>query len=122
MDAQTQPKAVADLVSRLVDALTGRGLAAQPLGANMVWATHRTADSSRDDRHGGRSNPGTRQTVICRPDRDGRLAWWWLWSARTEDPEYEWLCPAKQITIAADAIMRILAVPPASVERTGGCP
>jgi hypothetical protein len=114
------PRTVTDLVEMLVDALTRHGLSAEPFGAAMVWATNREADPPGDDARGVRMSPGLRQTVICRPDRDGRLGWWWVWTSRDGEPEYEWFCPAGDIDKAANAIARVLTVRMAPVEQVGG--
>lgn len=106
---QAHPESVTILVGRLVDALRGRGLTAEPFGAAMVWVTNRAADPPNDDPL-ARMSPGLRQAVLCRADQETRLAWWWVWTTSSGDPEYERICPAEEITMAADAIMRVLAL------------
>lgn len=106
MNDQTHPETMTILVRRLVDALRDRGLSAEPFGAAMAWVANRAADPP----DGARSGPGLRQAVLCRADEAGRLAWWWVWTARDGSPEYERFGPAREITAAADAIARVLAV------------
>jgi hypothetical protein len=118
MDDRAQPETVTILVRRLVDQLRGRGLSVEPFGAAMVWAANRAADPP--DARAARMSPGLRQAVLCRADGEGRLGWWWLWTTRGDDhPVHEWLCPATEITMAADAIARVLAVRTAPVEQAG---
>lgn len=92
MDDRAHPETVTILVGRLVDQLRGRGLPAEPVGANMVWVAS--------------------LALLCRTDRDGTLGWWWL-RATGDYPEHEWICPAIEITMATDAIARALAPRPA---------
>lgn len=106
---QAQPESVTLLVGRLVDALRGRGLTAEPFGAAMVWVTNRAADPPSGDPL-ARMSPGLRQAVLCRADEEMRLAWWWVWTTSGGGPEYERMCPAEEITMAADAITRVVAL------------
>jgi hypothetical protein len=114
MNDQAHPEYVTVLVRRLVHAVRERGLSADPFGGSMAWVANRVADPPD-----GVTAPGMRQAVLCRPDREGRMAWWWIWTGRDGSPEYEGLCPADDITAAADAIARVLALRPLPVERTG---
>jgi hypothetical protein len=102
------------LVEMLVRALENLGLAAEPFGANMVWAANRAADPPNHP-IATQLSPGLRQTVLCRADGNGRLAWWWVWTAPDETPEYEWLCAATEINVAAVKIARVLAIRPEAV-------
>jgi hypothetical protein len=54
------------------------------------------------------------QTVACRRGTDGRLWWYWVWSGPTRDsaPDFEPLCPAQQIGLAATRIARVLSLRP----------
>jgi hypothetical protein len=102
------------MVEMLVRALEDLGLAAEPFGANMVWAANRSADPPCHP-IAAQMSPGMRQTVLCRANGNGRLAWWWIWTATDGAPEYEWLCPAAEINVAAVKIARVLAVRPETV-------
>lgn len=105
MDAPTPPEKVTILVRRLVDQLRGRGFPAEPIGANMVWIATRT--------------PGiTSPAAVCRNNTDGRLGWWWVRINPDGNPEHEWICPAIEITMAANAIIR-LTTPPRNPEGAG---
>jgi hypothetical protein len=105
MKDPADPRNVTILVSRLVDAVNARGLSAEPFGAAMAWVANRAAEPAN-------GSPGLRQAVLCRASGDGRLGWWWVWTAPDGSPEYEWICPADEITMAADAIARVLALRP----------
>jgi hypothetical protein len=96
MDERAHPSNMTILVRRLVNALRGRGLSAEPFGAAMVWL----ADPEPGD---------ARRAILCRADDDGRLGWWWLWNGRTGGLAREWLCAADEIGAAADEIARVLA-------------
>lgn len=109
MDNRIHPETVTILTRKLAGHLRDRGLSADPVGANMVCVANRAADPTADAAL-ARMSPGLSQAVLCRPGEDGELAWWWIWTARGEDPEYEWLCPATEITTATDAIARVLAL------------
>lgn len=106
---QAHAENVTILVNRLVDALRGRRFSAEPFGAAMVWVTNRAAEPANDDAL-ARMSPGLRQAVLCRADDEMRLAWWWIWTKSCGGPEYELICPAVEITKAADAITRVLSV------------
>lgn len=106
---RTRPEMVTALIGRLVDALRGRGLTAEPFGAAMVWVTNRAADPPNGDPL-ARMSPGLRQAVLCRADEEMRLAWWWVWTKGDGRPEYERICPGEEITAAADAIAGVLAL------------
>jgi hypothetical protein len=108
---RTGPEMVTALIGRLIDALRGRGLSAEPFGAAMVWVANRAADPPVDDPL-ARTGPGLRQAVLCRADDDGRLAWWWAWTDRDGGTEYERIGPAEEITATAVAIRRVLALRP----------
>jgi hypothetical protein len=103
MNDRVHPETVAVLIEMLVDELRLRGLSAEPFGANMLWVTNRIVGPSNGDQR-----KPSRRTLICRPDDDGRSAWWWLSTAQDGVPEYEWLCPAVQTATAAEAIARAL--------------
>jgi hypothetical protein len=100
------------LVRKLVDLLNGRGLSAEPVGAAMVWVTNPAAGPPEGDARAVGMSPGLRQAVLCRTDGEGRSGWWWVWTAHDRSPDYEWICPAAEITTAADAIARVLALRP----------
>jgi hypothetical protein len=105
-----QVTTVTPLISGLVRALTIRGLAAEAVGAAMVWAVNRAADPDGDDPVGAVMSPGLRQAVVCRADETGHLLWWWVWSGPTRDAptEYEPLGPATEVDAAAVRIAAVL--------------
>jgi hypothetical protein len=111
MDDRTHPKTVTILVTRLLDNLRGRGLSPERIGANIVWVTNRAADPP-DGAPLTRMTPRLRQAVLCRTDREDRLGWWWIWNTPDDESQQEWICPATEITMAADAIARVLALAP----------
>ncbi|GAA4634143.1 hypothetical protein GCM10023196_074510 [Actinoallomurus vinaceus] len=100
------------LVERLADALTARGLRARVTRGAWVLASNPAGDPPDSDRHAKAINPGLRQTVMCGTGGDGRLMWFWQWSGPTREspPEYEPLCAADDIAQAADKIARVLWV------------
>ncbi|MEV5708884.1 hypothetical protein [Actinoallomurus sp. NPDC052274] len=99
---------IGSLVRDLARTLAARGLVAEVVGASRVWAVNRAADG--DDPVGAAMSPGLRQAVVCRPDEDGRLLWWWGWSGPTRDApsEYEPLGPATDVEAAACRIASVL--------------
>ncbi|MCO5971140.1 hypothetical protein [Actinoallomurus soli] len=109
---------VGSLVRDLARSLAARGLAAEVVGASMVWAVNRAVDG--EDPVGRAMSPGLRQAVACRPDEDGRLLWWWVWSGPTRDApsEYEPLGPAADVEAAADRIVSVLRLDGVSPEAT----
>ncbi|WP_252847400.1 hypothetical protein [Actinoallomurus purpureus] len=109
---------IGPLVRGLAAALAGRGLAAETVGSHMVWAVNRAADG--DDPVGAAMSPGLRQAVMCRPDEDGRLLWWWVWSGPTRDApsEYEPLGPVTDVDTAADRIAAVLRLDGVAPEAT----
>src|SRR5437763_16790046 len=102
MNDQAHPETMTILVRRLVVAVRTRGLTAEPFGAAMAWVANRAADPP----DGGRPGPGLRQAVLCRADDEGRLAWWWVWTARDGSPGYEPRGPAEELAAAAAASAR----------------
>jgi hypothetical protein len=100
------------LTERLADALTARGLHARVARGARVLASNPAGDPPDGDHRAAALSPGLRQTVVCGADRDGRLLWFWQWSGPTREspPEYEPLCPADDISHAADRIARVLRV------------
>jgi hypothetical protein len=109
MDDRVHPDTATILVRRLVDHLQGRGLPAEPVGANMVWIAGRALH-----RHAlARMSPA----VLCRTDAEGHLGWWWVKTTRDGNAKHEWICPAMEITTAADAIVRALPPRPAPTDQ-----
>jgi hypothetical protein len=92
------------LLDTLVVALSQRGLAAERRGSRMVSAKSRLARRQSGDSLV--SNPELGQTVICLPDRIGRLSWFWIRSEPTGDAtaDLEYLGPAAYIGATADRI------------------
>lgn len=115
MDAQTRSETVSTVVTRLVNALLGLGLSAEPFGASMVWAVNRAADPDGGNARAVQMSPGLRQAVQCRADEMGQLGWYWVWTFRGERPTYEWFAPVNQINTAAEKVARVLALHPQGV-------
>lgn len=99
----------------LAVALSSRGLIAEIGGVDTVRAANRDAEPPVD----GAMSPGLRQAVVCRPDADGLLLWWWVWSGPTREAprEYEQLGPAADIDAAADRIVNVLRLDGTERER-----
>ncbi|MCO5997392.1 hypothetical protein [Actinoallomurus rhizosphaericola] len=59
---------------------------------------------------GGAMSPGLRQAVVCPPDEDGRLLWWWVWSGPIRDgpSEDEPLGLTADVEVAAHRIVSVL--------------
>jgi hypothetical protein len=107
-----ESSSVAALAERLALALKARGLAAEVVGAAIVWASNRAADPPADDPRAVAMSPGLQQTVVCHRTESGRPFWHWVWSGTTHDaaPDYEPLCPGEEIEQAATKIARVLHV------------
>jgi hypothetical protein len=91
--ADLTPKVVSLLLDALSVALAQRGLVAESfttrvVRAWMVWAKNSDADPPGGDPLAMMS-PGLRQTVVCQPDDDGRLSWFWVWSGPTPEAPVE---------------------------------
>jgi hypothetical protein len=106
MDERAHPSNMTILVRRLVNALRGRGFSAEPFGAAMVWIGDREP-----------TDAAARRAILCRPDDDGHLGWWWRWFGRNGGLAREWLCAADEIGAAADEIARVLAAADERTER-----
>ena len=104
----------------LVEALRARGLVAEVWGHGAVRVRNPAGEPDSDDPRGQAFAPGLRQEVLCRP-RGGVLWWWWVWSGvtRSSPPDLEPLCPVTEVTLAADRIARVLAVPFAGAPASG---
>jgi hypothetical protein len=112
--ADVTPEVVSLLLDALAIALAQRGLVAESfttrmVRAWMVWAKNGAADPPGGDPRAMMS-PGLRQTVVCQPDDEGRLSWFWVWSGPTSEapPELEYLGPAEYIAATADRIAHVL--------------
>ncbi len=103
------PEVIALLLDGLVYALSQRGLAAERRGCRLVSAQIGVADRLNGDPAAKVRSDG-RQTVICLPDRSGRLSWFWVRPTATSktSPELEYLGPAGYIAATADRIARHL--------------
>jgi hypothetical protein len=91
------------LLDTLVVALSQRGLVAERRGSRMVSTSRLARRQSGDSLV---SSPELGQTVICLPDRIGRLSWFWIRSEPTGDAtaDLEYLGPAAYIGATADRI------------------
>lgn len=109
MEQCANPQTVESLTEALRTELTERGLAADVYGS-MVWAANRAADPPGEDPRAVQLSPGMRQAVVCRPDPEGALLWWWIWPAFRDNlpADMEPLGPATDVTTAADRIIRVL--------------
>lgn len=98
------------LVESLTHALAEQGLTAEQRGTDAVWAANRSAGPPDGHAAGAAMSPGLSQTVVCRPDGDGTLLWWWVWSGPERDapPEHEPLGPAVEIEATAARIVSVL--------------
>jgi hypothetical protein len=114
-----KPEVIESRLEALAAALAERGLIAEPFATRMVWAKNSAADPQDGDPRAAMS-PGLRQTVTCRPDDAGRLAWYWVWSGATRNApsELEYLGPADLIAETADRIARVLRLEGLGLEPT----
>lgn len=105
----------------LVEALQARALVAEVWGHGAVRVRNPAGEPDTDDPRGQAFAPGLRQEVLCRPQA-GVLWWWWVWSGatRSSPPDLEPLCPVTEVTLAADRIARVLAVPFAGAPASDG--
>lgn len=110
MEIHESRETITSVVDALVAALSERGLAAETVDDVTVRAANRAADPPPGVYGLAWPGPGLWQTVACRPDEGGRIAWWWVWAGATRDasPEYELLGPANDVRAAADRIARVL--------------
>jgi hypothetical protein len=72
-------------------------------------AKNPAAEQTGDPR-GRHMNPGLSQTVALSVHDDDSLHWYWQWSGaeRGAPPEYEHMCPAGEVEIAAGKVAQVL--------------
>lgn len=95
----------------LADELSEQGLEVVILRGGLL-AVKNPAECSEEASVATKMSNSLSQTVACRRGADGRLWWYWVWSGPTRDsaPDFEPLCPAEQVALAAARVARVLAL------------